>query len=86
MPHHTHTTFDPNHPGDQELETHFAFEEWADPGDRHTAVLLEDWRTPEGRELRAGDVITPNQARAMRVRFRDEPERAAFRTTGRATS
>lgn len=68
------------------LEDHFAFEEWAAPGDRHTAVLLEDWRTPEGRELHAGDVITPNQARALRVRFRNEPERCAFRTHGRAES
>lgn len=45
-------------------------EEWADPDDRLTAVLLDDGVSPEGRVYRAGDRTTPRDARRMKARFR----------------
>lgn len=46
------------------------FEEWADPEDRLTAVLLDDMVSPEGRVYRAGDRTTPRDARRMKARYR----------------
>ena len=45
-------------------------DDWADPEDRLTAVLLDDVVSPEGRTYKAGDRTTPRDARRIGARFR----------------
>lgn len=56
-------------PGEAALPTKLIGEEWTDEDEQTIAVLVDDVRTPEGRELRAGDVISPAEARRLRARF-----------------
>ena len=71
-------TNDDDIPGDQPVVAHVQFEEWADPDDRRTVVVAVDGvRTPEGRVLRVGDLITPREARQLRLRSLTAPSRRA---------
>jgi len=66
-------TFTDNEPGESPLEIKLVGEEWAHPDDMHRAVVIDEHVTAEGRVLHPGDVITPRQARAERIRFQELP-------------
>lgn len=67
---------DDNVPGEQSLPSKLIGEEWAERDEQTIAVIHADVVTPEGRQLRAGDVISPNEARRLRVEYTiDETKR-----------